>query len=273
MIAVQLEGQLGNQMFQTAFIRSASKRLKTLYFIQKDKAWGNQVAVWFRVPWMESRLFGKICRWMRTDRNLAHSEYSNWQDPADVIDNLRNNTLYNGFFQSAVYFNKRDAVFKIRKKYRTLFEKQYPEFRHGEDYIVVHIRLGDYKEFGNDRLGGKGMTLPLAYYYEALREADPEMNKKVFVISDDPASARKYFLPGRKISYAENSAIIDLQLMIHAQTLILSCSSFSWWGAWLNNHPRRRVIAPEYWLGFKVKKTYPAGIVLPEWINLSVPLN
>ena len=36
--------------------------------------------------------------------------------------------------------------------------------------------------------------------------------------------------------------------MTAMEELVMSCSSFSWWGAWLGRNPQKLVIAPERWL-------------------------
>jgi hypothetical protein len=47
--------------------------------------------------------------------------------------------------------------------------------------------------------------------------------------------------------------------MINADKLIISNSSFAWWGTYLNKK-NAEVFAPRYWLGFKIRKEYPVGI-------------
>ena len=36
--------------------------------------------------------------------------------------------------------------------------------------------------------------------------------------------------------------------MTAMEELVMSCSSFSWWGAWLDNGKDKLVIAPEKWM-------------------------
>jgi hypothetical protein len=58
---------------------------------------------------------------------------------------------------------------------------------------------------------------------------------------------------------------------MNADVCILSNSSFSWWGAWLNTKPGKVIYGPQNWLGFGKNDEYPAGIStnLPvNWISL-----
>ena len=47
------------------------------------------------------------------------------------------------------------------------------------------------------------------------------------------------------------SAIEDLFLMARCRGHIIANSSFSWWGAWLDPDPDKKVIAPARWFGSK----------------------
>ena len=52
-------------------------------------------------------------------------------------------------------------------------------------------------------------------------------------------------------------------LMSYCRDLIMANSSFSWWGAFLNNNAER-VIAPYPWMNGRDT----SGIYAPEWIKI-----
>ncbi len=52
--------------------------------------------------------------------------------------------------------------------------------------------------------------------------------------------------------------------MTAMEELVMSCSSFSWWGAWLGN--TRKVIVPRDWFVGGVEDY--RDIYLPHWVTL-----
>jgi hypothetical protein len=52
--------------------------------------------------------------------------------------------------------------------------------------------------------------------------------------------------------------------LTRADICVLSNSSFSWWGAWLNTNDAQ-IIAPQYWIGNEMKKEYPVNIIPSYW--------
>ena len=51
---------------------------------------------------------------------------------------------------------------------------------------------------------------------------------------------------------------------------IISNSTFSWWGVFLNKKDNLLVYAPKYWLGYTNKKEYPNGIMCNKWKWINV---
>lgn len=280
MIAVKLEGRLGNQLFQYAFIYATAKKLGTSFYI--DKSIENFIpGKYFTV---KQDYFAPLDRFVFSImgyknffsfyakrafyRNLEYLLFrhkktviDNKEHPSDALNKIKNRCMYEGYFQSEKYFEafKDDIkkVFTLKKKYIDAFNDIATGISADKKKIVVHIRRTDYV--------GLEVSLPLAYYKKALDAVNHEEAICIFV-SDDQQYIEKHFSYVDNKYVSCNSEIIDLQFLMNADVCILSNSSFSWWGAWLNNNVNKQVIAPNNWLGYKKGYEYPNGVSLPEWI-------
>jgi hypothetical protein len=171
-----------------------------------------------------------------------------------------NNLCIEGYWQSEKYFlNHRDRIIEligvsengedyIKKKYGDIFD----------DTISVHIRRGDYKGLQNHH-----PMSSVDYYQKALSHfADKEY--KVLVFSDDIEWCKENFDDGF-IFIEDNPDYIDMWIMSMCTHNIITNSSFSWWGAWLNTNSNKKVIAPEKWFGSKLSHNDTKDLYPPTW--------
>lgn len=264
MIAVERRGRLGNHLFQWAFGVAASRRLGTGFVMDHDSL----APLFDLAGHLRPDRRARNLLWLRgPGRRAAPVEVDNDQDPASVLASLENGTRYGGFFQSADYFaGHEDAVRRaltVKPEHRERFHQRYDDLA-GRGYVCVHVRRGDYAEWK-----GGAALLPAEYIRRCIDLAVPT-GRPVVVISDSIDEARGELgdVPGAR--FESNDAIVDLQLMIHAATCVVSNSTFAWWGAWLGEAEGRRVLAPRHWVGFRDGEELPRRVIPDGWEQLDV---
>ncbi|WP_027000191.1 alpha-1,2-fucosyltransferase [Eisenibacter elegans] len=278
MIGVKLNGRLGNQMFQYAFAYTQARKFRTLFFLDKTppKPSDYQLDRYFTLR-LADALQMRIARSLYWRLYRTKSDYSELLQtgddaPADILSKSQRNVFWNGFFQSEVYFDKPKIkeLFKIKKKYNKNFLIKYKQRFSEQKTIVLHIRRTDYLTYGSEELGGLDLSLPINYYTKCLALIPDLSQYTIYVIADDIDFARQNLQNLPNVYFEHNDEITDLQLLINADILIISNSTFAWWGAILNKKAHKQIFAPKYWLGFKVNREYPIGITSQEFITIDV---
>ena len=126
---------------------------------------------------------------------------------------------------------------------------------------AVHVRLGD-----KLRHGEAGFT---AEYVRCstMKMLSLTEGTKFFVFSDNLEWCRKNLPVMHEAEYTfvdGNTPAQDMALMTICRHVVTSASTFSWWGAWLNDNRNKVVIAPSQKLWCSddsYKDIYP-----PEWV-------
>lgn len=280
MIAVKLQGRLGNQLFQYAFIYATAKNLNTSFYLDKsidvlliDKYFDIEKDYFagfdkylFNIRGFKN-LFNyhfrvHFYRFVESFFRLKSKNFSDDGVPALQKQEIENKTIYCGFFQSEEYFAGYETeirkIFKIKKCINEEFEKLIVDNNIPSSYIVVHIRRGDYLNYN--------WLLPFSYFHAAIKSIHKEENFYVF-ISDAPEIISKEFDYITEKYVSENNEGIDFQFITNADVCILSNSTFSWWGAWLN-YRNATIVAPRFWLGQEQTHEYPPNIIPETWVQI-----
>jgi hypothetical protein len=182
------------------------------------------------------------------------------------VFNIKKNTFFYGYWQNEKYFKKyrKDLleIFKLKDIHSKT--KEYQKKIVESESVSLHIRRGDYVNSIHD-------TCNMKYYKNAVLEI-LKINKHAhfFIFSDDMQWVENNlnFINHKTLILLE-SDIPDheeMYLMSQCKSNIIANSSFSWWGAWLNQNSDKKVIAPKKWLKSSVFNTN--DLIPASWVRL-----
>jgi hypothetical protein len=154
------------------------------------------------------------------------------------------------------------------------YYQSYKYFEHCKHYILdvftmknmspinntaIHVRRGDYINLGNSYY----IDLAATNYYEQAMEIIGPGNYLIF--SDDPAWCRNRF-KGIDVVESGGDVIQDFNMLLRCENQIIANSSFSWWAAYLNRNPNKKVIAPKNWFGHKLSYNDTRDLIPTDWM-------
>ncbi len=273
-IIAQLQGGLGNQLFQYATARSLSIVKKTPLLL--DCTWYQQTyddVTPRELLIRELKTAGAVISLEQTTqkpkriRRLLQkiwplSPYIFYEASAYRFDRrvfmapsfTRQDLYLMGYWQSYKYFEAIKSTLAAEltpQKALSSHYLTYLEKIQGVQSAMVHIRRGDYVILNSaNKVHG---TLSIDYYrngMEKLLERDRETH--FFIFSDDLAWAKQNLPATKQITFIEsidtaNAVIQELELMKYCKSYLIANSSLSWWGAWLSNNKNAFVICPKNW--------------------------
>jgi hypothetical protein len=286
MIIINLKGGAGNQLFQYALGRHLALKnndaLKLeiegldrankvgdiyrqfaldVFNIKKEIATAEEVKS-LKYPY---GILSKGWRWfsfhiLKKTHTLFEPSALNWT--GDIF--------LDGFWQSSKYFEDIRNTLLEEFTLTAPFSPEASTFatKISENTAVsIHVRRGDYatnarvlKEFG---------VCSTEYYKKAMEHIETTVDSPTyFVFSDDiewvkenlPVGEGAIFVTGKDIKDTE-----EMMLMSQCQHNIIANSSFSWWGAWLNQNNNKIVVAPTPWFE---NQGYDKTLIPESWTQL-----
>jgi hypothetical protein len=272
MIVIRIIGGLGNQMFQYAMVRSMSIEKKQNFKLDisgfDTYKLHNYSLQHFNI---EANYYKKANRFLEKILNLFYKETKFTETDFGFDENfvhLTGDTIYlEGYFQSEKYFNKHASAirndFKVKSKLKpkTIETISYMKTVNA---VSIHIRRGDY--LTNE----KHNTDKEDSYTSAIAIIVSKINNPVFfVFSDDIEWVKSNITTKFETNFIDFNDVItnfeDLILMSNCQHNIITNSSFSWWGAWLNENENKIVIAPQKWF---TDDTNSNDIIPDTWLKV-----
>lgn len=279
---IRIIGGLGNQMFQYAFAYALSKNNKVDLKLDlhgfNNKTLRKYDLGLFKVTYniatkediqklktKQVTLFQKFIIRI-TKIKPKPTPINQYKEPhfhfdLNALDKRCKNYYFDGYWQSEQYFiDHREALldtFTLSKEISHQ-SKAYLQDITNSDSISLHIRRGDY--VSNEATNKVHGTCNLDYYQQAfsiLKEKQDDAH--FFIFSDDLNWAKDNLGFIDNITYIELAENIpdheEMFLMSQCDHNIIANSSFSWWGAWLNQHKNKIVIAPKNWFRVDIHDT------------------
>jgi hypothetical protein len=269
MVITKLQGGLANQLFQWAYGKSLSEKYNTPLYLDLS-FYQNQFGVTKR-DFSLNKFPNLKYQILPSDRNI-----SNWSTESNKnkISNLSDNFIYsklnyeedshyylNGYWQSEKYFTEVEDIIReeLKPSDNILIKLESFPFINSNN-VSIHIRRTDYV-ISN----GYHPVQSIEYYKKGLEIIGDYDNLLVF--SDDINWCKENLKFDNMIFVEDNDDIEDLWLMSLCNHNIIANSSFSWWGAWLNDNKDKKVIAPNKWFG-KTTGLNQLDIIPEKWIKI-----
>lgn len=291
MVLVYLVGGLGNQLFQYATGKALATELNQPLQVSTALLHNRLLAYitnitprkfalsTFGISPSDSPLFNYWLT-LQAISPLYHNVI--WLNEASInystysMENLSQATdvVMWGYWQSETYFAKYDELirntFTFKKKLSTLSQSLLGTIRQ-QNSISLHVRRGDYVT--NNNANKEHGVCGIDYYERAISYIENCLGNCIFyVFSDDidwAVANLSILLKSRAIyvlNTPEREAWEDMYLMSQCTHHIIANSSFSWWGAWLNQNPEKIVIAPKKWYNSSEKAT--DSMIPLTWVRL-----
>ena len=260
-ISVDIKGGLGNQLFMifTTLAYSIQHNVEPIfmYFYQV----GNRHTYW-------ETLLSEIKTYTTNNNkmNITNTKvagFKKYNEPEffyTEIPKFQESVMLNGYFQSFRYFDmyKKEILdmMGFSEKRNQIWEK-HREYFSGKSCISIHFRMGDYKHLRHYH-----PIMNYEYYEQSLDHIVSQihaMSTRVLYFCEKEDNA---FVCSKidimKTKYPElefvkvDDKIPDYEQMILislCQHNIMSNSSFSWWGSYLNTYENAIVCYPSIWFG------------------------
>lgn len=223
MLTAFLQGGLGNQLFQISNVISKARKENN-----------NYAFIPYAYTPMQARgaenYIDNIYR--NIDFSMSNEEYY----ASSIIE---------GYFQDFKYFkeisNEIRELFSPSEKFLKKIYYLYPDLLFKKT-LSIHVRRGDYLSVSN--------LLPVVDISYILKAIDVAGNYDcIYIFSDDKEWVKNNLKINNSIIVEDLEDYEELWMMSLCNNNIISNSTFSWWGAFLNKNSSKKIIAPSLWVG------------------------
>ena len=265
-ITIGTNGRFGNQMFQYASLMGIADKQNCLYGI--DYYNGNKI-LWNQFTDNEFVNKNTLVLPKAFQLSALHC-----QEKYPILDENKhfhfNPAFFNtgddihlhGYFQTERYFKHIESTIRSEFTFRSDIidaAQSYLKDKQTYETVSIHVRRGDYLQFKHQGV------CDLTYYANALQYFTNQ-SYNFIIVTDDVDWAKSTFEGSGNFYISEsNNQFVDMCIMTLCNHNIMANSTFSWWGAWLNQTSNKKVIAPSKWFGPGVTLN-TKDLYLSDWI-------
>ena len=215
------------------------------------------------------RTLRKISWKYLADGNFYKASYFSY---SPEFENVQDNTYIAGFWESEKIFSNISDL--VRKKFKfadSCFNPELTAKIKSCNSVALHIRRGDKIQLSNFIGSDEHYIRTAIEKIYSLTE-----NPEFFVFSDDINYCRENLpkiYPNAKYNFISQTPAQDMALITICKHVITAPSTFSWWGAWLNENPGKIIIAPDinlWYTNLTAALIQDRKYLLPEsWIKIN----
>jgi hypothetical protein len=233
-------GGLGNQMFQIAHALCEGKKHNVEVKFKPESnghLQGNNMSTYV------DNILKKL-KFERFSEYLIHINESKFTYH-ELNYPINENVEFYGYYQSSKYFYGYEdfvkEIFEPSEDIKKYLIENYPNIKE-DNTLSIHVRRGDY--LINPHIHP---TVGLEYINRALEIIGDY--SYVFIFSDDLQWVKENLKIKNSIFVENLKDYEELWLMSLCKNNIISNSSFSWWGSFLNKNENKKVVSPSIWFG------------------------
>ena len=269
-------GRLGNQMFQYAALKGIAKFNNYEFMVPDENASKTDNYGLFECFEMSNSQanYGE-------QLDVETIKIDQFHFDANFYLTCPDNINIEGFFQTEKYFkNIKNEILDDFTFKKNIIEKSKKIIDNidSKKIVALHVRRGDPSFWwAYTNLSQHHPPCTEEYYLKALENFGDDY--KVLVVSDLIEWCKDQpWLQGDKFIFSEASSekfsdescvpYVDLCLISMCDDAIIANSSLSWWGAWLNKNPHKKIIAPKIWFGPAYSHFNMEDIIPENWITL-----
>jgi hypothetical protein len=254
-----LMGGLGNQMFQMshAICQGWKNNIPSKFSPSSETIMqGNQPTKYLNNLYRNIEFTNDIPNTKRIKSGWSYTDINpSWETSVEFF----------GYFQSSKNFlgydEKIKELFQPTGEFINKIKTLYPEINN-EGTISLHIRRGDYTTISH--------VLPVidkTYIDESLKQNGGYTT--LFIFSDDVKWVNQHLSYPNQIIVTGLEDYEEMWFMSLCENNIMSNSTFSWWGSFLNKNKNKNVFLPSVWFGPSGEHNWD-DIYIDSWKRINV---